>query len=88
MPEASNKRFIVTPGTIGSQQISDILRQNIPGLEKRIPEGTPGTSSLPADVFSADSSPAEKVLGIKFRSAEDTFVDLGKKLLEIEAQGS
>ena len=87
-PEASNKRFIISQGRIGSQHISDILRQNIPELSGRTPEGAPGTSSLPANAYSADSSPAEKVLGIKFRSAEETFIDLGKELLAIEAQRS
>ncbi len=86
MPEASNKRFIISQGQLGSQQISDILRQNIPELGSRTPEGTPGVSSLPENAYSADSGPAEEVLGIEFRSAEETFVDLGKRLLAIEVQ--
>ena len=88
VPEASDKRFIVSTGRLGSQQIADILRQHIPELSGRTPEGTPGTSSLPTNAYSVDSSPAEKVLGIKFRSAEETFVDLGKGLLTIEGQHS
>ena len=88
MAEAADKRFIISKGRLGSQQIADILRQHIPELSSRTPEGTPGTSSLPENAYSADSSPAEKVLGIKFRSAEETFVDLGKRLLTIEGQHS
>ncbi len=47
--------------------------------------GTPGTSNLPENAYSADSSPAEEVLGIKFRSTEETIVDLGREFLDAQA---
>jgi hypothetical protein len=84
LPEASNKRFLFTRGQISSQEISDILRKNIPELAERTPIGKPGTSSLPKGAYNADNTPAKDVLKVEFRSAESTFVDLVKQLLEIE----
>ncbi|KAH0551576.1 hypothetical protein GP486_007205 [Trichoglossum hirsutum] len=84
LPEASNRRFIFSRGQISSQEISDILRKNIPELAERTPIGKPGTSSLHERAYDADSTPARDVLGVEFRSAESTFVELAKQLLEIE----
>lgn len=84
--EASNKRFIVSQGQISSQQISDILRSNIPELETKTPMGKPGSKALSPNAYSADSSSSETILGIKYRDATETFVDLGRQLLAIEGQ--
>ncbi|ATZ47881.1 hypothetical protein BCIN_03g01620 [Botrytis cinerea B05.10] len=84
LPEASGQRFIVCEGQISSQEISDILRKNIPELEERTPRGVPGDKGLEEGSFACSSEKAEKVLGLKFRSKEDTFVDLARQLLEIE----
>ncbi|TGO57759.1 hypothetical protein BCON_0062g00290 [Botryotinia convoluta] len=84
LPEASGQRFIVCKGQISSQNISDILRKNIPELEERTPKGVPGDKGLEDDSFACSSEKAEKVLGLKFRSKEETFMDLARQLLEIE----
>ncbi|KAI9666418.1 MAG: methylglyoxal reductase (NADPH-dependent) gre2 [Bathelium mastoideum] len=84
IPEAGSKRYIVCTDQISSQEISDILRRNFPELASRVPKGNPGAYSLPAKTFSADSTSARHMLGIEFRSKEDTFVALATQLLEIE----
>ena len=84
VPEASGQRFVICAGQISSQQISDILRKNIPELEERTPEGIPGGNLLDKNAFTCSSAKAEKILSLTFRSKEDTFVELGKQLLEIE----
>jgi nucleoside-diphosphate-sugar epimerase len=83
-PGVGNSRYLFTRGRISNQEIADILRKNLPEAEERIPLGTPGTVSLPPNAFDADNGPAKKVLGIKFRSHDETFRDLGKQLLELE----
>jgi len=83
-PQASNQRFVICSGQIGSQEISDMLRANIPELENRTPVGTPGGNPLPDTAYTASSEKAKKELGLKFRSKEETFVDLAKQLLELE----
>ncbi|KAF7893440.1 uncharacterized protein EAF02_000978 [Botrytis sinoallii] len=84
LPEASGQRFIVCEGQISSQNISDILRKNISELEERTPKGVPGDKGLEDGSFACSSEKAEKVLGLKFRSKEETFVDLARQLLDIE----
>lgn len=83
-PEASGQRFIVCEGQISSQNISDILRENIPELEKRTPIGIPGDKGLEDGSFTCSSDKIKNVLGLNFRSKEDTFVDLARQLLNIE----
>jgi hypothetical protein len=87
VPEASNKRFVICAGQVSAQNIADILRANIPELEERTPKGVPGSNPLPENSYTCSSALAEKVLGLKFRSKEETFVDLGKQLVEIENNG-
>ncbi|KAJ5403032.1 uncharacterized protein N7487_008928 [Penicillium crustosum] len=83
---ASNKRYLVTRGRICNQEISDLLYEALPEARHRIPRGQPGTSSLPKNAFDVDGSEAVKDLGLKFRPAKDTFRDLGRQLLDIEAR--
>lgn len=84
VPEASNKRFVICTGQIGSQDISDMLRKDIPELEERTPVGVPGGNKLDPNAYTCSSQQAERVLGLEFRSKEETFVELVKQLLEIE----
>jgi nucleoside-diphosphate-sugar epimerase len=84
VPEASGRRFIICEGQISSQEISDILRKNIPELEERTPVGVPGGNKLDANQYNCSAKLAEKVLGMTFRSKEETFLDLAKQLLDIE----
>ncbi|OCK76200.1 NAD(P)-binding protein [Lepidopterella palustris CBS 459.81] len=83
-PSAGNTRFLVTAGTVTSQQIADILRSELPETLSRTPKGVPGSNGLPETAFTADASPAEKVLGMRWTPMKETFAELGKQLLEIE----
>jgi nucleoside-diphosphate-sugar epimerase len=83
--DAGNKRILVSKGAVTSQQIADIFRKDVPGAHGRVPKGTPGANTLPADAFTVDDSRMKSVLGLEYRSTEETFRDLGKQLLEIEA---
>jgi len=85
-PAAGGKRFIICAGQISSQEISDILRNEIASLKDRTPEGEPGKKGLPADSYTCSSEKVKSELGLTFRSKEETFVDLAKQLLEIEAR--
>ena len=77
---------MISKGQTSSHQITEALRKNILELENRTPVGKPGNEGLSPNAYSADSSEAERISGIKFRNAKETFVDLGKQLLAIEAQ--
>ncbi|KAB8300161.1 hypothetical protein EYC80_000388 [Monilinia laxa] len=84
LPEASGQRFIVCEGQVSSQNISDILRKDILELEERTPRGVPGEKGLEDGSFTCSSEKVQNVLGLKFRSKENTFVDLARQLLDIE----
>jgi nucleoside-diphosphate-sugar epimerase len=83
-PLAGNKRLIVSRGPVTSQQIADILRTNLSELEHRTPLGVPGANTLPKDAYLLDSETAADILGLAFRDIQDTFVDLGRYLLDSE----
>jgi hypothetical protein len=85
-PAAANKRMIISGGKVASQDIADILRENFDVLKDRCPIGNPGVSSLQEDAYDADVSHAKDILGLRFRPAERTFVDLARQLLKIEQQ--
>lgn len=85
-PETGGKRFIVCGGQLSSQRISNLLRENVPELAERTPEGTPEIDSLPEKEkqYTASSDLAKAVLGLQFQTDESTIVELGRQLLEIE----
>ena len=83
-PGAGGQRIIVSARAISSQDISDILRKNFQELESRTPLGKVGISSLPENAYYIENKQARKILGCEFRSDEETFMELGKQLLEIE----
>jgi hypothetical protein len=53
---------------------------------KTTPVGKPGVSSLPDSAYYITNEKARRILGCEFRSDEETFVELGKQLLEIEGR--
>lgn len=87
LPQASGQRFIVCAGQVGSQEICGLLRSHIPELESRTPKGIPGGNPLPENQYTCSSEKAQKVLGLTFRSKEETFVELARQMLEIEKEG-
>jgi nucleoside-diphosphate-sugar epimerase len=84
VPEAGNQRFLVSARQFGFQDICDILRSRFPELGERTPLGKPGTSSLPPGAYSIDNSKAKQLLGVEFRSLEETVVDVARCMLDIE----
>jgi len=84
VPEASSQRFIICAGQVSSQQISDVMRKSLPEVAERTPVGAPGGNPLSDGAYDCSSEKAKSVLGIKFKSLEETFIDLGRQLLELE----
>ncbi|OIW25842.1 NAD(P)-binding protein [Coniochaeta ligniaria NRRL 30616] len=72
-PAAGGQRFLFG-SHFDYQTAADILRENVPELKSRIPEGTPG-AGLTQAVYAIDGSKAERVLGIKYMPLKDTLVD-------------
>jgi nucleoside-diphosphate-sugar epimerase len=86
IPEASNKRFLVTNGDYDMQELADILHSS-PAIsaevKKRIPIGSPGTT-LAGTHYKVENSKAKRILGMEEPSLKETVVALVGHLLEME----
>ncbi|KAF9741453.1 nad dependent epimerase [Paraphaeosphaeria minitans] len=78
------QRFILAAALVDSQNVADILLAEVPGACERVPKGALGKSTFQADQSSADSRKVQMVLGLKFWSAEKTFGESGRQLLELK----
>lgn len=75
VPEAGGQRFIICGDEHFSRQIIvDILRKNFPEFHDRIPVGQPGVELHGGIHYRAVNSRAKEVLGIKFRTLEESVV--------------
>lgn len=80
IPEAAGKRFFVTAGYVSNKELVNIVRKNFPELKSQLPAEDVKGGDMPEDIFKYDNSRVRTVLGIKFRTLEDSIVDLVKSL--------
>lgn len=84
-PEAANQRFLIANRGYSYQVFVDILKEKFPDLASKIPsKANPVNDAFPDGVYKVDNSKARTVLGIKFRSIEETVVDTVKYLQALE----
>jgi len=83
VPEAGNKRFFVTAGYYSNADIANIIKKNFPDLADKLPAEI--KSDKPEDVYGYDNTRSKEVLGLKYRSLEDSITDTVKSLLEVGA---
>lgn len=79
---AAGQRYFVTSGNYSNQQVCDIIRKHFPELRDRVPEGEPGKPL--GEMYTTNTSKAQRELGLQFNSLENTIVDTVKNLLELE----
>ncbi|KAF9890129.1 hypothetical protein FE257_006290 [Aspergillus nanangensis] len=85
-PEAGGQRFLVCQDNYSYQQMVDVLREKVPEVKDRVPVGKPHTG-LGEEVYGIDNSKSRKVLGLHYRSFEETVVDAARSLLELAKKG-
>ncbi|EJD39222.1 putative cinnamoyl-CoA reductase [Auricularia subglabra TFB-10046 SS5] len=85
-PGAGGQRFIACADRsyFTGQEIVDILRKHFPELHDKIPVGEPGVIKEGGLHLMADNSKIKSVLGIKFRTLEETVVDTANSVLELQ----
>lgn len=71
--KAANQRFIICGGNYSYQRVVDIIRANFPELRDLTPEGIPNEPLQP--VYKLDGSKAERELGVKYHTIEESVVD-------------
>lgn len=80
-------RFAVSGGNFTKGEVCKLLRNANLGLEDRVPsKGLDAEDDL--ESYTVDTSKAEEVLGLKFRSFEDTMLDMAKAFLALEKRRS
>ncbi|KAF2118174.1 hypothetical protein BDV96DRAFT_597047 [Lophiotrema nucula] len=86
-PEAANKRFLIGGAPLTSTLIVKTLeglaeKGELPELKGRLPKDTGKDADVALAKIHAEEG--NSILNMKFRSAEETFGDLAKKVLELE----
>ena len=81
-PEAANQRYFVTEGNYSYQMFCDILRNNLPEIRDKTPQGKEG-SGLGMDVYKVNNQKS-KDLGVTYRSMEETVTETATSLLRLE----
>ncbi|OBT84518.1 hypothetical protein VE02_06751 [Pseudogymnoascus sp. 03VT05] len=85
VPEAQGKRFFATAGYFSNKEIADAIRNNFPEYKDNLPAAdAPGDGDYPngstESLHKYDNSRTVKMLGITFRTIEESVVDLVKSL--------
>ena len=58
------------------------IAAQLPEIANRVPKDS-GEEPL---VFRADTEGTDRILGMEYRSKEETFLDMAKRILELEKQ--
>ncbi|WRT68381.1 uncharacterized protein IL334_005357 [Kwoniella shivajii] len=75
VPEAAGNRFLTSAGNLTGQGIVDVVHSKFPEI-KNVPVGKPGTHDEVAKNLSKfNSEKSTKVLGIKYKSFEDSATE-------------
>ncbi|RFU33597.1 hypothetical protein B7463_g2762, partial [Scytalidium lignicola] len=80
VPDAAGKRFFVTAGYFSNKMIVEVLRKNFPEYKSELPAEDAKGGDMPEGLYKYDNSRVQEVLGIKFRTVEESIVDLVKSL--------
>lgn len=81
-PAAANKRFLVGGGQRFTHTMAVHIVAQLPEIAGRVPKDS-GEDPL---LFQADTAETDRILEMKYRSKEDTFLDTAKKILQLEKQ--
>ena len=87
LPKAAGKRFFTTAGYFSNREIADIVRKNFPQLGAKLPKDDAKGGDYPPGgkeaIYGYDNSRSKEVLGLQYRSLEESIVDTVKSLLAV-----
>ena len=88
-PEAAGKRFFVVAGYFSNKEVAEIVAKNFPELADKVPTGEALKAGDfpeggPEKAMRFDNSRVKEVLGLGFRSLEESVVDTVKSLQAVE----
>lgn len=83
---AANKRFFITTGYFSNKEIADIIRKNYPQYKDVLPTSETKGGDYPKEgLYKYNTERVRKVLGVEFRSLEESIVDTVKSLQAVGA---
>jgi nucleoside-diphosphate-sugar epimerase len=84
--EAANKRFFVTAGYFSNKEIAQIVEKNFSQYKEGLPSAsTPGGDYPEEGVYKYNNKRVTEVLGVKFKSLEESIKDTVKSLQAVGA---
>jgi nucleoside-diphosphate-sugar epimerase len=84
--EAANKRFFITAGYFSNKEIAQIVEKNFPQYKEGLPTAsTPGGDYPEEGVYKYNNKRGIEVLGLKYKSLEESIKDTVKSLQAIGA---
>jgi nucleoside-diphosphate-sugar epimerase len=84
VPEAGGQRFFSVAGQFTNKKLAEIIRESHPELESKLPSKDVPNDML-ADFYGYDNTKSIEVLGLKYRTLEESVNDTVKSLLAIGA---
>jgi nucleoside-diphosphate-sugar epimerase len=84
VPEAGGQRFFTVGSYFTSKRIVEIIRESHPELESKLPSKDV-LDDMPPDVYGYDNTKSIKILGLTYRTLEESVNDTVKSLLAIGA---
>ncbi|PSN65150.1 dihydroflavonol-4-reductase [Corynespora cassiicola Philippines] len=79
--EAAGKRFLAASGPFSNAQIAKIVKENVPELKGQLPDTIEVPKEKPGYVI--DTTPAREILGISFRSLQESVIDTVQSLMKV-----
>ncbi|KAI1827613.1 hypothetical protein F4861DRAFT_529149 [Xylaria intraflava] len=73
VPEAGGNRFYVVGGYFTNKRIADVIRERFTSLADRLP--VDGVDDLPSDMFEFNNGRSRELLGLSYRSLEESVGD-------------
>lgn len=84
--DAANKRFFITAGYFSNKEIAQIVEKHYPQYKDSLPtSSTPGGDYPSEGVYKFDNKRTIDVLGIKYRSLDESIKDTVKSLQAVGA---
>lgn len=84
--DAANKRFFITAGYFSNREIATIIGKHYPQYKDVLPSSSTPGGDYPEDgIYKYDNERVLKVLGVKFRSLDESIVDTVKSLQAVGA---
>lgn len=79
--EAAGKHFFCRAGFYSNAEIADAIKKNFPDLKDKLPASYESDLDMNKKPFEIGNSRSKQILGLKYRSIEESITETVKSLL-------